>query len=226
MSFDVAGTNPYDIKPKEPKIVGPDYVQSFDTMSSTDFMKIYLETLKFQDPFKQQDLSKSLEDVVRLNQVRFYTDMKGFMDNFTAWMNQVTFMQTINLIGKEFVFSTDTLDTIKGGDYYILSGEFRNNVTMKIYDGDEVIKEINLDLQKGLNPIDISSLPAGQYEIKLYKDDYEIQGWQLGFRDSVKSAGVIDGNLTLELLSGRQVSASEIIYTAEIQASEEQEGTP
>lgn len=203
----------FDVKPPEPKIVGPDYVQSFDNMSATDFMKIYLETLKYQDPFKPQDLSKSLEDMVRLNQIRFYTDMKSFIESLSAWMNQVTFMQTINLIGKEFVFSTDTLDLLKGGDYVILSGERVEDVTVKVYDGDEVIKEIRMDLDRGLNPIDVSDLPKGQFTVKIFKDDYEIQGWQLGFRDSVRSAGIINGDLMLDLLSGRQVSASQIIYT-------------
>ena len=202
-----------DVKPPEPKIVGPDYVQSFDNMSANEFMKIYLETLKFQDPFKQQDLSKSLEDVVKLNQVKFYTDMKGFMDNFVAWMNQVTFMQTINLIGKEFVFASDTLDTVKGGEYYILSGERVRGVTAKIYDGEELIKEVEIDLERGLNLLDTSVLPKGQFTVKLFKGDYELPGWQLGFKDAVKSAGIVNGELMLDLLSGRQVSSSQIIYT-------------
>ncbi|EDP76581.1 flagellar hook assembly protein [Hydrogenivirga sp. 128-5-R1-1] len=202
-----------DVKPPEPKIVGPDYVQSFDNMSANEFMKIYLETLKFQDPFKQQDLSKSLEDVVKLNQVKFYTDMKGFMDNFVAWMNQVTFMQTINLIGKEFVFASDTLDTVKGGEYYILSGERVRGVTAKIYDGEELIKEVEIDLERGLNLLDTSALPKGQFTVKLFKGDYELPGWQLGFKDAVKSAGIVNGELMLDLLSGRQVSSSQIIYT-------------
>ncbi|WP_457601501.1 flagellar hook assembly protein FlgD [Hydrogenivirga sp.] len=202
-----------DIKPPEPKIVGPEYVQSFDNMSANEFMKIYIETLKFQDPFKQQDLSKSLEDVVKLNQVKFYTDMKGFLENLTAWMNQMTFMQTINLIGKEFVFATDTLDTVKGGEYQILSGERVRGVTVKIYDGEEMIKEFETDLERGLNPLDVSDLPQGQFTVKLFKGDYELPGWQLGFRDSVKSAGIVNGELMLDLLSGRQVSSSQIIYT-------------
>lgn len=202
-----------DVKPPEPKIVGPDYVQSFDNMSANEFMKIYLETLKFQDPFKQQDLSKSLEDVVKLNQVKFYTDMKGFMDNFVAWMNQVTFMQTINLIGKEFVFASDTLDTVKGGEYYILSGERVRGVTAKIYDGEELVKEVEIDLERGLNLLDTSALPKGQFTVKLFKGDYELPGWQLGLKDVVKSAGIVNGELMLDLLSGRQVSSSQIIYT-------------
>ncbi len=214
MNFEPVGTNnPYDIKPKEPKVVGPDYVQSFDNMSATDFMKIYIETLKYQDPFKQQDLSKALEDVVRLNQVRFYTDIKNFMDSFTAWMNQITFMQTINLIGKEFVFSTDTVDTLKGGEYYLLSGERVEGVKVRIYDGEEVIKEIDMDLDRGLNLIDTTDLPKGQFTVKVFKGDYELTSWQLGFKDAVKSAGIVNGELMLDLLSGRQASSSQIIYT-------------
>ncbi len=213
MSFDVGAVkNPYNIKPPEPEIVGPDYVQSFDNISANDFMKIYLETLKFMDPFKQQDLSKSLEDVVKLNQIRFYTEFQTFMESLKAWMNQITFMQTIGLIGKEFVFSTDMIDTLKGGEYYILSGERVSGVKIKIYDGEEVIKEIPIDLEKGLNLVDISDLPKGQFTVKVFKGDYEVPGWQLGFRDMVKSAGIINGELVLDLLSGRQATSSQIIY--------------
>ncbi len=214
MSFDTGVVkNPYDIKPPEPKVVGPDYVQSFDNMSANDFMKIYLETLKYMDPFKQQDLSKSLEDVVKLNQVRFYTEIQTFMDSFKAWMNQITFMQTINLIGKEFVFSTDTVDTLKGGEYYLLVGERVEGVKVRIYDGDEVIKEIDMDLDKGLNLIDTSDLPKGQFSVKVFKGDYELTNWELGFKDTVRSAGILNGELVLDLLSGRQASSSQIIYT-------------
>ena len=34
-------------------------------------------------------------------------------------------------------------------------------------DGDEVVKEINIDINRGLNPIDISDLPRGLFDIKL-----------------------------------------------------------
>ena len=209
----LSGVSPYEVRPPQPRVVGPDYVQSFDTMSAEDFMRIYLETLRFQDPFNQQDLSKSLEDMVKLNQIRFYTDMRMFMEGFTAWMNQITFLQTINLIGKEFVFATDTLDTIKGGEYYILSGERIEGVKVRIYDGDELVKEIDMDLEKGLNAIDISDLPRGQFTVKIFKGDLEITNWQLGYKDTVKSAGIVNGELILDLLSGRQASASDIIYT-------------
>ena len=204
----------YNVTPPDPKIVGPDYVQSVDTMSSSDFLKIYLETLRYQDPFNQQDLSKSLEDMVRLNQIRFFNEVKSFMEDFKAWMNQFTFMQTLSLIGKSFVFQSDLLDTLNQSEYYIVSGDFVDNVTVKIYEGEEVIKEIEMDLVKGLNKLDVSDLPRGQFTVKVFKGDTELTNWNLGYKDTVKSAGVLEGELVLDLLSGRQVPASKILYTA------------
>ncbi|MDQ7082637.1 MAG: flagellar hook assembly protein FlgD [Aquificota bacterium] len=204
----------YDITPPQPKVVGPDYVQSFDNLSAEDFMKIYLETLRLQDPFRQNDISKAIEDTVRLNQIKFFTDMKKFIDSLTAWLNQMTFLQAVNLIGKDFVFRTDTIDTVKGGEYYILSGERVGGVTIRVYDGDEVIKEIRTDLKRGLNPVDLSDLPKGQFTVRVFKGDLEITtGWDLGFKDTVKATGIVNGDLMLELLSGRQVPASQIIYS-------------
>jgi len=197
---------------REPKVVGPDYVQSFDNLSAQDFMKIYLETLRFQDPFRQQDISKSIEDVVRLNQIRFFTDMKLFMDSFTTWMNQLTFLQTINLIGKDFVFASDRLDNTGGVQYYLVSGERVEGVTVQILDGDEVVKEFTMDLERGLNPLDLSDLPTGQYSVRVLKEEFDVSGVQLGFRDTVQSVGILGGELLLELASGRQISAGQIIY--------------
>ncbi len=202
----------YDLKPPEPKIVDSDYVQGFDNMSSTDFMKIYLETLRYQDPFNTQDISKSLEDMVKLNQVKFFNDTRGFMENFQIWMNQLTFMQTVNLIGKNFVFATDRLDTLKGGEYNILAGEDLGKVSVRIYDGEELVKEIEMDLKMGLNKIDTSDLPKGQYTIKIYKEGSEVEGWQLGFKDKVVSAGILGGEIMLDLESGRTVSTADILY--------------
>ena len=201
-----------NVPSQEPEVVGPDYVQSIDNLSAEDFMKIYLETLRYQDPFRQQDLSKSIEDVVRLNQIKFFTDMKFFMDAFAAWMNQITFMQAINLIGKDFVFASDRLDNTGGVQYYLVSGERVEGVTVQILDGEEVIQEFTMDLERGLNPLDLADLPTGQYSIRIMKEGFDISGIQLGFRDTVQSVGIIGGELLLELASGRQISASQIIY--------------
>ncbi len=212
MNTNISTENRYNVEPPQPRIVGPDYVQSVDNMTAQDFMKIYIETLRYQDPFNQQDISKAIDDMVKLNQMKFFTEMKLFMDDFKAWMNQLTFMQTLGLIGKTFVFQTDTLDTLRGGEYFIFSGERMQDVTVKIYDGDEVIKEFTMDIERGLNPLDISDLPNGQFTVKFFRDDLEIDTLQLGFRDTVTSVGIVGGDLVLDLGSGRQAFSSQIIY--------------
>ncbi len=212
------GVKNYEVKPKEPKIVDANYVQSVDSMSAEDFMQIYLETLKYQDPFKQTDISKSIDDMVKLNQIRYFSEVMSFMEGLTAWMNQMTFVNSLNFIGREFVFKTETLDTIKGGQYYILSSEELTDVKVQILDGEEVIKEITMDVKKGLNSIDISDLPQGQFTVKLTRQDTEVVGWQLGFMDKIAAVGILEGELMFDLESGRKSSADAIIYAGGIKS--------
>ncbi|HID66113.1 MAG TPA: flagellar hook assembly protein FlgD [Aquificaceae bacterium] len=196
----------------EPKILPSDYVQSVDNMSAEDFLKIYLETLRYQDPFNQTDISKSLDDMVKINQIKYFTEMQQFIENLKTWMNQVTFLNTATLIGKEFIFRTDTLDTIQRDTYYIISDENYSNVKVRIYDGEELVKEITMDLKKGLNQMDVSELPRGQFTIKIFHGDIELKGWSLGFKDTVKAVGIMNGELTLDLSSGLMIPSDRIIY--------------
>lgn len=196
----------------EPTILPSDYVQSVDNMSAEDFLKIYLETLRYQDPFNQTDISKSLDDMVKINQIKYFTEMQQFLENLKAWMNQMTFLNTTTLIGKEFIFQTNTLDTIQRDSYYIISDEDYSNVKVRIYDGEELIKEITMDLKKGLNQIDVSELPNGQFTVKIFHGDIELTGWSLGFKDTVKAVGIMNGELTLDLSSGLMISSDRIIY--------------
>jgi len=72
------------LKLESPKVLPKDYVQSVENLSASDFLKIYLETLRFQDPFNQTDLSKSLEDMVRIQQIQYFTDMKNFLSELKS----------------------------------------------------------------------------------------------------------------------------------------------
>lgn len=209
---ELKATNPYDIKPQEPKVLPKNYTQGVDNLSSDDFLKIYMETLKYQDPFQPQDLSKMLEDMTRLNQVKYMNDMKSFMEGLKGWFNQITLLSALNLIGKEFVFSTDRIYTLKGGQYYLLSSEDIKGATLKIMDGDDVVKEIQIDINKGLNSLNLSELPKGQFSIKLFKNGFPVDGVSLGFMSRVKSVSISGGELLFELENGELVSPSRLIY--------------
>ena len=202
----------YEVKPKEPKILPPGYTQGIDNMTPDDFLKIYIETLKYQDPFQQQDLSKMLDDMVKLNQVRHFNDIRTFLEGLKGWFNQMTFMSGLTLIGKEAVFATETLDTLRSGEYFLLSNGNYNNVTVKVMDGEEVVKEMKVNLGKGLNTLDIPGLPPGQYTLKFYKDGLELSGLILGVKGVIKSASVIGQSLMFELENGLLLDSSKIVH--------------
>jgi len=205
-------TNPYDMKPPEPKVLPKNYTQGVDNLSSEDFLKIYMETLKYQDPFQPQDLSKMLEDMTRLNQIRYMNDMKSFMEGLKGWFNQITLLSSLSLIGKEFVFSTDKIDTLKGGQYYLLSSEDIKGATIRIMDGEDVIKEYQVDINKGLNPIELRDLPKGQFSVQILKNSMPVDGLNLGVMGKIKSVSVSGGELFFELENGELVSPSRLIY--------------
>ncbi len=213
---ELKATNPYDIKPPEPKVLPKNYTQGVDNLSSEDFLKIYMETLKYQDPFQPQDLSKMLEDMTRLNQIRYMNDMKSFMEGLKGWFNQITLLSSLSLIGKEFVFSTDKIDTLKGGQYYLLSSEDIKDATLRIMDGEDVIKEYQVDINKGLNPIELRDLPKGQFSVQILKNGMPVDGLNLGVMGKIKSVSVSGGELLFELENGELVSPSRLIYAGGI----------
>ncbi|NPA32273.1 MAG: flagellar hook assembly protein FlgD [Aquificae bacterium] len=203
----------YETPPlNEPKILPPDYVQSVDNLSAQDFLTIFLETLRYQDPFTQTDISKSLDDIVKLNEIKYFTEMREFLSGLKTWLNQMTFMNAVSLIGRDFIFRTEVLDTLSGNPYYIVSEEDYDEVKVVIYDGQEPIKEIRMELKRGLNELDTSSLPEGQFTVKVFYREEEITGWSLGFKQRVSAVGVLGDGIVLELEDGSSVPADSILF--------------
>ncbi|MFZ8786477.1 flagellar hook assembly protein FlgD [Thermocrinis sp.] len=199
-------------KPQEPKVLPPNYAPGVDSLTSEDFLKIYMETLRYQDPFQAQDLSKMLDDMVKLNQVRFFNDMRSFTEGLKALFNQSTLISSLSLVGKDVIFSADRVNTVRGGQYYLLSPEDVSQATVKFFNGDQVVKEIKIDLKKGLNELDLDGLPRGQFKVKVFKDGLEYPKVQLGIKGSIKAAAIMDGQLLFELLDGSMIDPSKIIY--------------
>jgi len=199
-------------KPQEPKVLPPNYAPGVDSLTSEDFLKIYMETLRYQDPFQAQDLSKMLDDMVKLNQVRFFNDMRSFTEGLKALFNQSTLISSLSLVGKDVIFSAKEVNTVRGGQYYLLSSENISQATVKFFDGDQVVKEIRIDLKKGLNELNLDDLPRGQFQVKVFKDGLEYPNVQLGIKGSIKAAAVMNGQLIFELLDGSMIDPSKIIY--------------
>jgi flagellar basal-body rod modification protein FlgD len=199
-------------KPQEPKVLPPNYAPGVDNLTSEDFLRIYIETLRYQDPFQTQDLSKMLDDMVKLNQVKFFNDIRSFTESLKALFNQSTLISSLSLVGKDVIFSTREVNTVKGGQYYLLSSENISQATVKFFDGDQVVKEIKIDLKKGLNELNLDGLPKGQFRVKVFKDGLEYPHVQLGIKGSIKAAAVMNGQLLFELWDGSMIDPSKIIY--------------
>ncbi|WP_448584144.1 flagellar hook assembly protein FlgD [Thermocrinis sp.] len=200
------------LKPSMPKVLPPNYTPGIDSLNSEDFLKIYLETLRYQDPFQAQDLSKMLDDMVKLNQVRFFNDIRSFTEGIKAIFNQSTLISSLALVGKDVVFSVDDVNTLKEGQYSLVSSENINGAVIKFFDGDTVVKELRMDIKKGLNELSLDGLPRGQFKVKVYKDGLEYPYVQVGMRSVIKAAAVINGELFFELTDGSLLSPSKIIY--------------
>ncbi|MCI4459057.1 MAG: flagellar hook assembly protein FlgD [Thermocrinis sp.] len=201
-----------NFKAQDPKVLPPDYTPGVDNLTSEDFLKIYMETLRYQDPFEAQDLSKMLDDMVKLNQVKFFNDMRSFTEGLKALFNQSTLISSLSLVGKDVIFSTEEVNTVNGGQYYLLSPEDVSQATVKFFDGDQVVKEINMDLKKGLNELNLDGLPKGQFKVKVFKEGLEDPSVQLGIKDTIRAAAVMNGQLLFELLDGSMIDPSKIIY--------------
>ena len=199
-------------KPQEPKVLPPNYTPGVDSLTSEDFLKIYIETLRYQDPFQTQDLSKMLDDMVKLNQFRFFNDVRSFTEGLKTLSNQSTLISSLSLVGKDVIFSTEEVNTVKGGPYYLLSPENISQATIKFFDGDQVVKEIRIDLKKDLNELNLDGLPKGQFRVKVFKDGLEYPNVQLGIKGSIKAAAIMGGQLLFELLDGSMIDPSKIIY--------------
>ena len=199
-------------KSQEPKVLPPNYTPGVDSLTSEDFLKIYIETLRYQDPFQTQDLSKMLDDMVKLNQVRFFNDIRAFTEGLKALLNQSTLISSLSLVGKDAIFSTEEVNTLKGGQYYLLSPENISQATVKFFDGDQVVKEIKINLKKGLNELNLDGLPKGQFRVKVFKNGLEYPNVQLGIKGKIKAAAVMNGQLLFELLDGSIIDPSKIIY--------------
>lgn len=201
-----------NFKAQDPKVLPSDYTPGVDNLTSEDFLKIYMETLRYQDPFEAQDLSKMLDDMVKLNQVKFFNDMRSFTEGLKALFNQSTLISSLSLVGKDVIFSTEEVNTVNGGQYYLLSPEDLSQATVKFFDGDQVVKEINMDLKKGLNELNLDGLPKGQFKVKVFKEGLEDPSVQLGIKDTIRAAAVMNGQLLFELLDGSMIDPSKIIY--------------
>jgi flagellar basal-body rod modification protein FlgD len=82
-----------------------------------------------------------LDDMVKLNQVKFFNDIRSFTEVLKVLFNQLTLISSLSLVGKDVIFSTEEVNTVKVGQYYLLSPEDVSQATFKFFDGEQWVSE-------------------------------------------------------------------------------------
>ena len=179
------------------------------------FLKILLTSFKYQDPFEAQDISKFIENTVKLRELevmkRFEDSVKALNDNNTLFLN------TTNLIDKKVVY--------KGNETYIEAGKGRVEFIVKkdvshaniyIYDdNDNVVaqKEFS-DLKAGQKysfDIDDEGIADGYYKVSVVAKDGDEPIKSEIFSTALVKGIQKDGSSILALFDKGNIKISDII---------------
>ncbi len=188
--------------------------QSLYNLSTSAYMQIYTTELQYQDPTSSSgnDITSMIDATIQLQQIGYYNMAEQQSQALEALMSQMTMMNSVNMIGKDFVFSTSGIDTTKNLQYYLDTSTSASNVTVTVLNGNTPVKTMNVSLTAGLNPISFSGLPPGQYGIQITSNGVVDPNVKLGLADIVQSVNLSGTNLELTLQSGLVEPSSNIIY--------------
>lgn len=160
--------NPYDIKRE-------------------DFLKIYMKMLELQDPTEPLDVKQMVEMNSQLQQIQFLNNLQQTLQSLAA-SQQISFIsQASALVNKEVVFAENVIDNpLK--QYVLLSPEDYGEVQVQLINADsgEVAQTLDLNLQQGLNKLNLQSLGSGNYIVKVYKNGRLLNDITLGSLQKVR----------------------------------------
>ncbi|ADC88984.1 flagellar hook capping protein [Thermocrinis albus DSM 14484] len=192
------------------RILPPNYTQGVDNLSPQDFLKIYLETLRFQDPFQQQDLSKMLDDMVKLNQVKFFNDVRNTLENLKDLTLQMTLAAGLSVLNREvYVSSEDIIPN--GATYYLMSDRDIKGAVVQFTNDRGDVKTIRMDIEKGVNVLSTEALSEGTWKVNVLYGGEQVQGVSLLVKDKVRSVELMGGQVMLELYKGGNVPITKLV---------------
>jgi flagellar basal-body rod modification protein FlgD len=202
-------------------VVPPGTQQSLMNLSASAYMEIYTTELKYQDPDSSSgnDVTSMINATVQLQQIGYYSMAQQQTQALEALLSQMTTLNSVNMIGKEFVFSTSGIDTTKNVSYYLDAPTSMSNVTVEIMNSNTPVKTITMSLTAGLNPLSLSGLQPGQYGVQILSNGIPNQNVQLGLADTVQSVNMSGTNLDLTLQSGLTEPSTNIIYAGAMPSS-------
>ena len=182
-------------------------------ISREDFLKIYLKTLELQDPTEPLDTKAMIEQNYQLQQISFLTKLQETMQSLVQAQQLGNIAQAGFLIGKNVVIKTDAIRD-PNANYVLLSPQDYSGVNISIVDSSSgrVVKSYTTDLRRGINPLDISDLPPGEYRVEVSSHQGEpVNGVVLGEEGTVQYISLLGNEPVLGLPFGER-PLKDIVY--------------
>ena len=190
--------NPYDIKRE-------------------DFLKIYMKMLELQDPTEPMDVKQMVEMNSQLQQIQFLNNLQSTLESLAA-SQQISFIsQASALVNKEVVFSENAINNPMK-QYVLLSPENYGEVQVQIVNADtgEVAQTLNLNLQQGLNRLNLQNLGSGNYLVKVFKNGRQLSNITLGSLQRVQYV-FLNGNNPMLGTDIEERKLTDILYIGDAQ---------
>ncbi|SMC09293.1 flagellar hook assembly protein FlgD [Nitratiruptor tergarcus] len=160
---------------KEIKVYDANYDNS--QIDQEGFLKVLLTSFQYQDPFEAQDITKFIDNTVKLRELEV---MKNFEDSVNALNNNNTlFMNATNLIGKKVLYEGDNTFVQNGKSEVQFSLKKDANhavVYLSNEEGDIVAKKEYSDLkanEKYIFEVDDETIEDGYYRVSVVAKEGE-----------------------------------------------------
>jgi len=193
-----------------PKYVDSNY-NPYD-ISTEDFLKIYLKMLELQDPTEPIKIEDMINQNYQLQQISFLTRLEETMQSLASAQKLGYVTQAGFLIGKNVVLKENEI-TDTSLNYVLLSPEDYGPVEVTITDKNSgnVVKTEQLTLSKGLNNLDISDLPPGDYEVSVTQNGKPVRDVILGVSGVVEYISLINNEPVLGFSFGEK-PLKDVVY--------------
>ena len=195
----------------------PVYDVNYDNsqMDQEGFLKVLLTSFAYQDPFETQDISKFIDNTVKLRELEI---MKNFEDSVQSLSgNDALLLNATNLIGKKVMYEGDKVYVENGRGY----AEFRpaetaDSATAYLYDasGNVVAQKSFTNLQPNATysfEIEDTGIQDGYYSVSVVAKRGEEP-----VKVTVYSEAKVDGvekrqEGIMALVDGEKVSLADIV---------------
>ena len=181
-------------------------------ISTQDFLKIYLKMLELQDPTKPMDVKEMVQMNYQLQQVRFMTNLDGTLHSLLQNQQLGFITQASFLIGKNVVLRTEEI-TNPSAHYVLVSPQDYSQVTVSIINKNtgEVVHQYTTDLHSGINELNTSNLPAGEYLVSVSHNGQNLNNVLLGVRERVSYVSLVNNQPVLGTQNG-EYPLSNVVY--------------